>query len=359
MISNDRKSEILVSGGSAQVYLQSYLLSAYGSGREALLALFASKHLEGTTIMVPGFLPQGIVAPLTYLHCNLVFYRTDSYGNPDFEHIAKLFDDSPPSVFFLLHYFGVRRKSDRLAEFFRRYQALVIEDFAQSFPDEDYIVNAPGNIFLVSLPKLFGIPDGGLIFGSNQQMTPQSTRRGIGGRTYTAFRRLSLRFARPEAFGFLDKCARYVSAVFSILSYRVLMKSFTKPSAQSRYSSDKFRRTDISRALATRKAYTKMYYQWLRNELVTIQPDIDPERDVLMGFPVYVKNRTKFTGYLLNNGIKPLIFTGAWGYLPKTLEADFRDTQTFRDNHVLLPLCHQLGKESVNRVIDVVNSYPG
>lgn len=359
MISNDRKPEFPVNPASVEGYLQRYQLSAYGSGREALIALFTSKSLEGSTVMLPGFLPQGIFAPLNHFYCNLVFYRTDSFGNPDLEHISELFEEHMPDVFFLLHYFGVKRKSDRLVEILKKFQPLVLEDFAQSFPDEEYIEGSLENLFLVSLPKLFGIPDGGLIYGSDQQLLFGKSRRTIGGRTYTALRQLSLRFARPEASGFSDRYAKDISAVFSILSYRVLMKSFTRPSAQSRYSNNKFRRTDVRAALAKRAEYAREYCQGLKNDQVTIQPGINPSIDVLMGFPVYVENRIDFYNYLTGKGIKPLVFSGGWGYLPTHLEPDFPETLAFRDNHLLLPLCHHLCKASVNKVIDVVNDYPG
>lgn len=359
MISNDRKIEKRVHPLSAGAYLQSYLLGAYGSGREALIALFTIRNLQGCTVMLPGFLPQGIIAPLQHLGCKRIHYRTDSYGNPDIQHISNLLKEEKPEVLFVIHYFGVKRDFREIEELLGTHNTLIIEDFAQSFPGEEDIKRHPDNLFLVSLPKLFGIPDGGLLLGSGKQVPLNSTTRRIGARIYTVLRLLSLSFARPVTAGLIDKYLKYVSAAFSILSYKVLMRSFSIPSAQSSYSQRLYRKTDLRKGIAIRSKFAAEYLKRLSNEKVTIHPGLNPEQDVLMGFPVYVQNRRTFHTYLLEQGIKPLVFEGAWGYLPKDLESSFEETLEFRDKHVLLPLSHHLTASHIDKVIEVVNQYPG
>lgn len=359
MISNDRMIEKRVYKWSTEAFLQSYLRGAFASGREALISLFSSKDFLGCTVMLPGFLPQGIIAPLEHLRCRRIYYRIDSYGNPDINHISNLLEGEKPEVFIVIHYFGVKRGIREIEELLDTENTLIIEDFAQSFPDKEYMEEHPDNLFLISLPKLFGIPDGGLILGSQKLATLSTAPRRIGARIYTLLRLLSLSFARPVTARFMDKYFKYLSAALSILSYKLIMRSFTKPSAQSSYSKRLFRSADLRTGIARRSKFAANYYRRLNNKVVSIHPSLNPEKDVLMGFPVYVQDRRTFCTYLLEHGVKPLVFEVAWGYLPKELESSFGETLEFRDKHVLLPLSHHLTERHIDKVIEVVNQYPG
>lgn len=357
MIRNDRKKEISVSAPNIPGYLkceENNNFFAFRSGREAIIALIRALKLDGETVLLPSHLPEGIYAPFTRSGCKIIYYKLDRKGNADLGHVEELINNSqppPPRLALFIHYFGVSRNIDPFMGIVKKYQIPILEDLAHSYFSNSQSIGVVGNFILFSLPKIIGIPDGGILVDRSKSINLDDYKNDhLLAWIYSQLKAVALFLSAKPNFKKLE-------AVCNIISYRILTQYFQKPTSQSRKSRIAWEYTDHEFVVNKRREYAKLYQNNINNPWIEIDPGLIEGQDVLMGFPVYTNERDKLEAFLLSSGIKPLKFVKRWGYLPSKLESEFEETKKFKNTHLLLPVTHFNSLQEIQKIIETINSF--
>jgi dTDP-4-amino-4,6-dideoxygalactose transaminase len=324
----------------------------FRSGREALVALIRAKRLAGETVLLPGHLPEGIYAPFALCKCKILFYPLDRYGNADIPQVVSLLNEAKilPRLAVFIHYFGVFRN---IAEFFNAltpYNIPILEDLAHTYFLTDSSIGNYGKYVLFSLPKIVGVTDGGVLVVKEEPLLNCRLTSNLPALIYSLLKKISLAFA--------SNCQWLkVHSLLNRLSYDILMSYFMRPTPQSHHARRNWEKIDHDFIICKRRQHATIYKLNLVNNNVLCDPNLDIIRDVLMGFPVFSAYRDKLEQHLLSHGVKPLKFTHKWGFLPEPKVKEFSGTCMFRDNHLLLPLNHNLRESDIHKVVSIVNSF--
>lgn len=133
----------------------------FQSGRESFLALLRSfKKLKSKIVLLPSYIPEGLFAPAIAAGWQVKLYPINSNFSPKWGSLAELLDLYKPEVAVLIHHFGVPQDATRFAELCRSSGTVSVEDQAHlvALPESD--LGTLSDVVMVSLPKIFGIPDG-------------------------------------------------------------------------------------------------------------------------------------------------------------------------------------------------------
>jgi hypothetical protein len=334
----------------------------FGSGREALVSLIRSLHLGSkNSVLIPGFVPEGIIAPCQLEGLKLIFYPIDRALNPKWESLAALVEQFKPSLAFLIHYFGVVRDSRRFFEICHREGTLVLEDLAHAQKLPESTLGDSGDFRLHSLGKLAGVPDGAVLetgmgvpdFKERRQCFSLAMLRSVYISASTA--RLSvttLLRALPHSIGiaFLDR------AFTRLLNpYRFLMGYYSQPVKMSPLSGLLLRHFPWREAVAVRCRHEWQYHEHLNREVFHHLTSAAETTHCGMGFAVLVQDRESLVAALNAAGIRGLWFVDRWDYAPPSIEFD--DARWVMRHHFLFPTAYSLSVDEVRAVIRVANSW--
>ncbi|NUN93603.1 MAG: hypothetical protein HUU04_07465, partial [Verrucomicrobiae bacterium] len=151
--------------------------SCFGSGREAVYQLLKDMEAEGhpSRILLPAFHPEGLVAPSRLAGWQMNEFLLNEWLDPDLDSLKKSLAAHRPTLAVLIHYFGLFKERHGFLDLCRENGTLVLEDFAQGWiePAEARSLHPFSDYQLFSLPKLFPVPDGGVLqVASGRKPTP-------------------------------------------------------------------------------------------------------------------------------------------------------------------------------------------
>jgi hypothetical protein len=330
----------------------------FSSGREALFALLnQSRFLHSNKqVLLPAFLPEGILYPFQKMNWQITFYNLDQDGNPVWEEI----ENTPnTTIAILIHLFGVIRDADKFKNLLSP-QTFLIEDFAHNSWSADFdFHNQPGHLLLFSPPKLIGLPDSAFWI-ENQKL---NNKLNLQKASFTRFTYLFLRFLAllfdtidykwPFRFGHTP--LKYLAILNQVLAYKTLMRFCHLPHKISNYSLHRLIRLDIAQINQKRISFAKRYVKGIDNQAIRLLSSSSPLAQI--GFPIYAKNRSGLVNHLIQLGIRPTLFSEGWNNILKDKGELFTSSKDLMDSHLLLPLNHKLNMTDINSIIDAVNSF--
>ena len=366
-INNDRCFEIASPGPLPECLRdgQGQKVRFYASGREALIALCRSFNVsDAPAVFLPAFVPEGVYAPFKVSGWRIVLYQVDRELDPAWDHLEGLLRHCPPLVAVLIHYFGLPKPVERFRRLCHRHGTWVVEDMAHAYlgETENGPLGRTGDVVLYSFPKMMGVPDGAALVVRRELpggRLPRG-RESFLHRVYVIQRLLELAGAsivNRLANRWGRVAGRAVGRLIPFSSYAVLMRYFRNPAPMSRPSCVLLRRVDHERLRHQRRTLARLYARNLDRSRFDVFAGADASGNVMMGFPVRVKDRASLIRHLAAHCIAGVSFTDRWHFIPPHDEAAFRDALDVMQSHFLFPLHQRLSERQVERVIEVANHW--
>lgn len=161
----------------------------YGYGKVAVrdgLDMALADRPDATNVVLPAYLPHGIVEPFREAGIELRYYRCDRTLRPNINGIEALLDGESLAVM-LTHYFGHPQPTEDIAAMrglCEEYDAVLIDDNAHAplsvHAEDGRLLGTLGDFGITSLRKLLPIPNGAVIFLSNPDLPEDRlTRSGV------------------------------------------------------------------------------------------------------------------------------------------------------------------------------------
>ena len=331
---------------------------AFGSGREALIALVQALDLPaGAPILVPTYVPEGVIDPFRRSGLTVVQYPLDRFLDPEWEMFGNLVARHEPRLAVMIHYFGIQKDIVRFSDICRPRGTLVIEDMAHAVPSPGSALGQTGDFVLYSLPKMLGVPDGAILECRNEQVPPNKLkvkRTALHG-IYVALQLCSLAcntLAHQTLFRGLWKRA---GPALAAASYRLLMRCYITPNPMSRVASFLLDHTEWDTMILHRHALESRYDSGLDRTAFTRFPAPADALHCAFGFPVLVDRRESFISYLGERGVRGVVLETRWDFLrrePQNLEA----IKSMK-RHFLFPTAYHLTEQDVDRVVALANEW--
>lgn len=174
-------------------YLADYGASRYafyGYGKLAMrdaLDVLAAERPGATNVVLPAYLPHGIVESFRDAGLEPRYYRCDRRLRPDLGDVERLLDGGSLAAM-LVHYFG-HPQSPEDVESMRalcaEHGAFLIDDNAHAplSTSEGRLLGTLGDVGITSLRKLLPIPNGALLFVTNDSLVDgRLARAGVRDR---------------------------------------------------------------------------------------------------------------------------------------------------------------------------------
>ena len=354
MIANAR--QFLASTYSATALDQDYNIIWARSGRDALsafvLAGVPSEKNKTNTVALPCYCPEGLVVPFTAHGWNVVFYPIflDGMG-PDAS--ALNWDDF--DVIVLVHFFGLMRDFVPLKRKAADHGVVVIEDFSHFLPAVFFETVPEAGVYeLVSLPKLFGVPDGALLRGAG--IDKLRAQLGPWDRRYVWPSVAMMRVDQQIRWVPAVLC-RFIRRLVNALAspYKRLGRSLTSPRAMSPGSLSRFAAVSVDHTAQIRTKYWNAYAEGLPNSLTLPLHgnQSKPPSNVMFGFPVYVQDRDRFVSFMQAGGVSPYTAVSRWDFRHLQQSQQAREITATCLNHIaILPIQDHLTSRDIQTVID-------
>ena len=149
--------------------------------RDALDAIRASAN--GETVILPSYVPHAIVEPIYHAGLTPIHYRIKSTLHPDFDHLTSLVDHSTLAIV-SVGYFGHPQPTwvlDRIRTLCDEYNSVLIDDAAHCALSigNDGLGGTAGSIGFSSLHKFFPIPDGAVLYVTDDMLSASLSRSNI------------------------------------------------------------------------------------------------------------------------------------------------------------------------------------
>lgn len=135
------------------------------SGREAIgLAALA---VEKGIVLMPAYCCWSMELPFTVAGHSVVYYRLNSDLSVDKDHYMEQLFKYKPKAVLLVDYFGFVTHDD-IIHITKEYNPSIqiIEDFTQSLFSLDEKINPLVDVYVASIRKSLGVPDGGIVISS-------------------------------------------------------------------------------------------------------------------------------------------------------------------------------------------------
>ena len=332
---------------------------SYGSGREALVALFEALQLGADdVVLLPAYVPEGLVAPCRSRGIGVRLYPVDRELDPDWEALGQFAAESRPKLAVLIHYFGVPRDAARFAAACRPCGAQILEDLAHAQVLPESPLGASADYVLHSLPKVVGVPDGAILEFRGRPLVFRRGRATDPRRMIAIAMNLgrllvntaSRRVGSPRFWRLFDRVAGRL-----LNSYRLLMWYFARPTGMSALSRRLLRRFPWRASIAVRQGHERLYREGLN---VTAFRPLMREQGLThasMGYAVAVEDRDALVAALESQGVRGIFFEHRWDYFPSGSAHDAG--RWVMAHHFLLPTSYALSVDEVRSVIAAANAW--
>jgi dTDP-4-amino-4,6-dideoxygalactose transaminase/glycosyltransferase involved in cell wall biosynthesis len=341
------------------------------SGRAAIgLALRVLGVEAGTTVLVPTYHCPTMIAPIVQAGAHPMFYPITASGAPDLQWLRGA-DLTSVRALLAAHYFGLPQPMAVVRSFCVEHGVALIEDCAHAFfgISDDAPVGGWGDVAIASLPKVFPVPEGGIIASATRELNGLDlTPRGWHGQIKAAVDAVELG-ARYGRFPGLNAPLRGLFAVknWTRRSYEPPAVATTGGAAAGAVPAAEHLLAASRPALIVRGIASAVYrarivelrrrnYVRLAHRLEkmsgahALRPDL-PEHAVPYVFPLYVDDPAASYDRLRSAGIPIFRWDDIWPGTP-VIASDHGLTWA---THVFQLGCHQdLSLEDIDAVADAV-----
>lgn len=333
------------------------------SGRGGLELCFDLLGLmPGDTVFLPAFVPEGVYSPCKNKGLKIVFYDIQKNLLIDMENFAKGFMENPGiKAAVVIHYFGIPQPIAAIKNICMKHGALLIEDCAQalfSVNNEGKCLGKVGDVALFSLSKSIPVPDGAYFFLNCKGLNFKDELKhgnAIKNELYILCHLMSLLMGNSRnLLGRWSKAFYKLSSMFYNISYQ-LLRTVKRPGRMSFWSKRIMTNLNYPAIIDSKKRLLKIFLARIdRNKIDLVNKDLDLN-NVLMGIPIYVKDRTRFLKRLRRAGIMASTFYNGWNFLAASESREFNNSFKMLNELVLLPLDYEMNDDNLNYMVDVLN----
>ena len=329
------------------------------NGRSALLAALRAFGVQpGGRVALPAYLCDSVVAPVTVLGAQPVFYSVSSELKPDVDSLKTILDGGVTAVL-AIHYFGFQAPGiNEIRSATAAADVPLIEDCAHAL----YSQNAEGALgngadaAVFSFRKTLPVPEGGMLV----------LREGLQTRTSSEWKWGELRGLAREALYTIEGMSG-LSIRARLLKRRSVLDWAHARNLDTEPVDDKIRMGTISRHIASRVGGARVVAKRRRNyaQLAEMLSDLRPRVRLThpeiedgvcpIGLPMLVEDRESLRRELGQRGVGTRLF---WDELPTEIDlARFPASEYLRDRILVLPVHQDMDQRAVDRVAEAVRGW--
>ncbi len=339
-----------------------YQLSYFASGREGLVALIKALGLGGKKILIPAYVPEGIIAPFQIHGCEIFMYDLKPDLSPDYSQFESILKQENISLAVVIHYFGILMPIQEGQKLCSQYHSILVEDLAHLLAGPESPAGKTGDVVLFSLPKIIGLPDGAPILIRNGLIQAGTLKYDFDFRwIYYVFEQiLRLFVVNVTDMRFFPVWIKVkAEQIFGMLfnSYNTLMSYFHHPNRMSMISKKLLERTDFEKIIENRAYAFKRLHEELKNSKFEKLDIKTIEKHAYFGYPIMVKNREDFLNAMQKRGIKLMTLHYKWSFFKESQKSQYPNAYNFMNHHVIFPVCDHLDQEDVKEVIRIANEF--
>jgi len=315
------------------------------TGREALVAFLHAFKTKNKIVLLPGWVPEGIISPFKLLDWQILTYNVTQFGYPQISDFSNKVTKYKPDLAILIHYFGIMRESEQLNKICRENKTILIEDYAHNYPSEELIEQSVVNgssILLFSLFKMIGIPDGALLMIRDKNIISKELvfYNSVEHRKYVVYRFLKLLLSTFSNQFYpigtvISNLIKKLLMLDSKNTYDILMTYFSKPAKMSKISMFLFEHLNEEKLISRRNLNSKLVRCELQiNDLYTISKS---SKYIEIGVSCYTEDRESITKIFDENNINIQYFDKSWHIIGKN-----KSNLLLANNHFLIPNNHKI-----------------
>lgn len=338
----------------------------FASGREAMIALLKALDFPPkTSVLLPAFVPEGIIAPFLRSDFTVIFYSLNRHLSPSWEQLEQLLAIHSPKVAVMIHYFGIAQPIQQFCQLCHRHGVLVVEDLAHVLQSTSSSLGTTGDFVLYSLPKMLGVPDGAplvirtpnlnpeqLVFIPDNRHTLYVTKQ-LAHLVAATFTR---RVAGPKTVRLLRRLIPWRIQKFTD-AYDTLMEYFEHPNPMSKISHYLLGKTDWQAIIRHHCQLAQRYQEKLDPEMYERFPGSAGVQHAMVGFPVLVSHRDSLVEYLNDHNIRGVYFEHRWDFFREQERHLHNQAIETMHHNFLFPMAYGISLDEVDYVIDIANRW--
>ena len=339
--SNNSQQKLIYNQGSPALFFE--------NGRTALLhGLKISGLPLDSIILIPDYICDSVINAIKTAGLNYRFYKIRRNLEPDLDEIDK--KSEAVKALLIIHYFGFPQPLDRINDFCRDRELMLIEDCAHALFSniKGKHLGRFGDFGFFSLKKTIPLPDGGMLL-LNNWIDRESPQIQSGSRFLS---RLSL----------LEKWAEFktgLSLRCRLLQMDNLRSDFIRRDHRREIIPDKgisavslkmLQRINIDEIITKRRDNYRYYLGKLLNKrgVEIIYPELW-EGVCPIGFPILLEDRDRIRKRLLERGIN---LRTLWDILPEEVSPEEHPIAVrFSDRIIILPVHQSLEERHLDYTI--------
>lgn len=330
----------------------------YGSGKAALRdAVRLLDPGPDASVLLPSYLPDGVVEPFREAGLTVRFYRVDASLRPDVDDVEARVDDGTAAVV-VAHYFGFPQdRVDALRTLCARHDAALVADNAHAPLSRRGVdlLGTAADLGVTSFHKLFAVPDGAALLVPDEDLRERRDRLSLAG-VADSYARRDAAFVARSALGAVPGTSGDLPNPAAVLPgrgdedttaerdpraiYRAAKTPLSKLSAQL------LRRTPRHRPVARRRANARFWLGRLES-VEGVQPVFEslPDGVCPQALPVVVDDPAGLAS-LSDEWVK---VCSPWPPLPAAVEDadDYGTANRLAGSLVRLPVHHRLTPEDL------------
>lgn len=319
------------------------------SGRSALyLGLELLKLSARDEILVPGYVPEGIIKPIVRKRIKYKFYDINIDFSLNVEEIEKRISEQTKAIL-IIHNFGFPQNIEEFVMLCEEKNIYLIEDCAQAFLSK-YNDGSPigkyGIISIFSLTKTFSIPDGGVLVLNNLE---NDYREEIKMKNLEKI----YIFLRDYAINAKSNLLRTVAFR---LSYQLLNNFLIQPIPMSRKSLNILSKIDFSKVIRKRRNNFMRYLENIdafTNKNIIVPFQNLPESACPFGFPILVKKRDEIYNKLRSSGVYCLKNKG-WTFIDEQDSNEYPNSWKIINEILTLPVSQYISEDSIDKACSIL-----
>lgn len=314
------------------------------SGRDAIASLIrkSAEWTEVRTVALPAYCAEGLISGFRSQGVGTVFYALNQNLGVNTDDLAELLGRTHCDALVLMHPLGAP-----LSHPVDHGGMLVLEDRSHFLPIDTSsgrpLVAERDRWTLVSLPKLIGVPDGGII-------VPPKGETLISTNDSEDWRYLIRRCVELSGPG-----GRLTNKIVD--PYRRIRATTGEPFGMSRLSRELLWRTDLAQIALQRTANWNRLFDEITPSISRAADTRLDQAAIPFGFPLLVDDGTKTAQNLAAHGIRAVRLANRWD-----LAANSRLSTAAKESlhacltqHLILPTNERLTSEQVKRMIEAIN----
>ncbi|ELY87151.1 DegT/DnrJ/EryC1/StrS family aminotransferase [Natrinema altunense] len=334
----------------------------YGSGKVALRDGLAGLVEPGDNVVVPAFLSPAVVEPFHELGLESRYYAIEESLAPDIADLEARIDADTAAIV-SVNYFGFPQPGlERIAALTDEYDCYHVDDNAHAplSVRDGTLLGTHGDLGITTLRKLLPVPDGAVLYCTDETVTAQFAPSSLAGRS----NRIATADCRFVAASIAERVLRTSPSLYR--SVEALLADGTADSSSvdpdGRYEAAKVPMSKLSAIVADavdpdaiRAARRANFRAWRRvvadREGVTPLFDRLPEGISPYEFPVRTPDRDSFLAALEERGV---VGAHSWPILREAVREDdtYETSIRLADGLVALPVHQGIEPSAIEAVDD-------